>query len=65
MNTYHETRQPYGIEEVTRHGAAIILRNWWSNPRQYQVARVAKGHYMAINAARDYSIEILIIGSKA
>ncbi len=62
MNTFHE--EFYDIEEISRREAAIILQNWLANPRTYQVARVAKGHYVAINAAQG-TIARLKIGSKA
>lgn len=65
MNTYHEERQIYLPEqEVTRREAAAILQDWRNNPCIYQVARVAKGHYIAINASRGYTFETLKIGVK-
>jgi hypothetical protein len=62
MNTYEDNF--YGIEEISRREAAIILQNWWANPRTYQVSRVTKGHYVAINVAHE-SIATLKIGGKA
>jgi hypothetical protein len=65
-STYHQERQYYhGIEDITRREAAVILHDWRANPCTYQVARVAKGHYIAINAARGYSLETIKIGGAA
>lgn len=61
---YHETRQPFGVEAITRREAACILQNWRANPRSYQVARTGKRQYIAINISRDCAIETLTIGVK-
>lgn len=62
MNTYHE--EFYGVEQISRREAATILAEWWANPRTYQVSRVTRGHYVAINVAHD-TIATLKIGSNA